>query len=77
MTGCFTPLVFRGMAIETTVRYHHIPIRMPKMEGAGHTNLGKDAQKLERSHIPGGGIKCIHHLGKLCVFHIKLNRHLS
>ena len=72
MTRCSTLLLFRGMLIKTTVRYHQTPLKWLKLKRLEIPKVGKDVQQLERSYIPDRSITFFRHFGKLCFFLIKL-----
>ena len=55
-------LVIREMQIKTTMRYHFILTRMPKIKKQTITSVGKDVEKLESSYTDGRIIKCCSHL---------------
>ena len=60
---CSTSLVIKERQIKTTVRYHYTPIRMAKTKTTA-PNAGKDAEKLDHSHVAGGNIKWHSHSEK-------------
>ena len=58
------------MQIKTTMRYHHIPIRMTQLKINDNTNADKDEEKLNHSYITGGNVKLHSHSEKnLAVFY--------
>jgi hypothetical protein len=56
---CSKYLVIREMQIKTTLRFHFIPIRMPKMT----SHVGENAEKKEHSSIAGGIVNWYNHSG--------------
>ena len=61
---CSILFAIMGMKIKTTVRYHHIPIRMAKVKNNGNTKCWQNAEKLDHSYTDIGTIKWYNHFGK-------------
>ena len=57
MKRCFTSYVIREIQIKTIVRYHHIPITMPKSSTLTPSNAGKNVEHQELSDIAGANAK--------------------
>ena len=66
MRTCSASLAIREIQIQTTMRYHLTPVRMGKINKAGTTNVGEDAEKGEPSYTVGGNVNWCSHSGKLC-----------
>ena len=65
MKRCSTLLIIKEIQIKTTMRYHHIPVRMAKMNNSGKKqDVGKDAEKGELSCAVGGNANRCRHSGK-------------
>ena len=52
MKKCSTSLAIREIHIKTTIRYHHLPIRLVKIKNSDKPNAGEDVEKLA-----GGNVK--------------------
>ena len=51
MKKCSTSSPVREIQIKTTIRYHHVTIRMPKAKNSDNTNAGKDEDKLDHHAV--------------------------
>ena len=52
------------MQIETTMRYHLTPVRMPIIKKAKNNNVGKDLEKRKPLFTVGGKVSWYSHYGK-------------
>ena len=64
MKKCSTSSPVREIQIKTTIRYHHITVRMPKAKNSDNTNAGKKVEKLDHSYTTVGNIKWYGHSGR-------------
>ena len=59
-----TSLIITEMQIETTVRYHLIPVRMEIIKKATNNNVGKGVEKRKPSYTTGGNVNWYKHCGQ-------------
>ena len=52
------------MQINTTMRYHLTPVRLPIIKGTQVTHIGADVEKGEPLHIVGGNVNWCSHCEK-------------
>jgi hypothetical protein len=55
MKKCSSPLAIKELQIESTLRFHLTPIRIPSRTPIT-TNVGEDAGKKEPSYTAGGNV---------------------
>ena len=56
MKRCSTSLIIREMQINTTMRYHLMPVRMAAIKSLQTINAGEGVEKREPSYTVGGNV---------------------
>ena len=66
MKRCSTSLIIREMQINTTMRYHLMPVRMAAIKSLQTINAGEGVEKREPSYTVGGNANQFSHYGEQC-----------